>query len=90
MTPSIEKLRKGGLADINDEYANSIVPPSFMSGPHRKDYNLRMACTWEPYHEAFVNVYYNYSSINDEQLNRTANFLLGDKISLGITLSYGL
>jgi hypothetical protein len=87
---SVEKLRKGGLADINAEYASGVQPPSFMSGPLRKDYDFQLACTYEPFHEAFVNAYYTYSSITDQQLLRTPGFMLGDKNSFGVTVSYGL
>ena len=87
---SFEKLRKAGLSDINAEYSSKIQPPSFMWGPLRKDYNFKIEGKWEPYHDAVFDIYYNYSSISDQQKNRTPAFLLGDINSAGITVSYGL
>ena len=87
---SIEKLRKAGLADISAEYTSGVQPPSFMWGTLRKDYALTLACTWTPYHDTYANVYYKYSSITDQQKGRTPVYMLGDKNSFGVTLSYGL
>ncbi len=85
----VQRVRKGGLRDIAYAYESGVTEP-FLYGPLRKEYDVELSAKYEALHDLFVNGYYRYSDISDEDAQRTPDYLLGRKHSCGITVEYGL
>ena len=64
--------------------------PSFLYGPHKVYKDIKLELSYEIIHKAFINGYYEYSDINDDEVLRTPEFMKGKKNSLGAGVSYGL
>ena len=64
--------------------------PSFLYGAHKGYKDIKLELSYEIIHKAFVNAYYDYTDIYDDELNRTPDFMKGGKGSFGISLGYGL
>lgn len=84
-----QRLRKGGLADIAITYYTNITEP-FLYAPVRKDYDFGINAEYEWLHDLFINVSYEYTNIQDQDLTRTPAFMLGVKNNLSLTVSLGL
>jgi hypothetical protein len=84
-----ERIRKGGMADISAAYY-SIISEPFLYGLLRKDYDFGVSAEYELFHDLSITASYEYSQITDEDKNRTAEYLLGDKNSLSFSICLGL
>jgi len=84
-----ELIRKGRLNDIYYNYYGQIREP-FLLSPVRKEKRFSFEASYEIIHDLFADGYYTYSNVKDEDLTRTPEFLLGKKLSFGVTVNYGL
>ena len=84
-----EYIRKGGQKDIKYAYLGEELEP-FLYPPLRKDKYIGLNLTYEIIHEFFVEGSFTYSSISDENADRTPEFLLGINKNLSIAIYYGV
>lgn len=80
-------FRKGQTEKPEEQY-QSPYPPT-LYGAKRIDKNLSLSASWQPYHNLYLNGYYTYSEISDDEENRTPDFMIGSDNNFGFTLSYG-
>src|SRR3989339_1327092 len=86
-----ERIRKGGLNEIYfayKEYDTKIFP--FLYSPLRKENRIGLDITYEYMHDLFLRGTFTYSDIDDTDIIRTQQFLLGKKSSFSLSLYYGL
>lgn len=84
-----EYIRKGRLLDIYYNYYDQIAEP-FLQPPVRREERFSFEASYEFIHDLFVDGYFTYSNVTDQDPTRTPAFLLGKKNSFGITVQYGL
>ncbi|MEO8399269.1 MAG: hypothetical protein ABI550_05555, partial [Ignavibacteriaceae bacterium] len=82
-------VRKGGLDSLIFAYQKKTKMP-FLYSPRRNEYSIGINAKYEYLHDLFIEGYYRYSDINDEDNLRTPDWMLGSKHSFGISLYYGL
>jgi hypothetical protein len=85
----VERIRKGGIADMKSVYTNLTETP-FLEGDLRKEFRIGLNAVYEIYHEAFAHLNFQYSDITDADKTRTPAFMIGKKSSFKIGLQYGL
>ena len=86
-----ERVRKGGLDDIFFAYQGmDEFNKSFLYSPLRTDKIFGLNVSYEYMHDMIIEGKYRYSSITDEDPERTQDFLLGKKNSFSLTLYYGM
>ncbi len=84
-----EIMRKGGTEDIYYAYIERKKLP-FLFGENRRDFSLRLSFLYMPLHNLYVKGVYKYSEVRDDLPERTPDFLLGNKNSFILSVSYGL
>ena len=89
LTAYTEYIRKGRLLDIYYNYYDQIAEP-FLQSPVRRESRFSFEASYEFIHDLFVDGYYTYSNVTDQDPKRTPAFMLGKKSSFGITVQYGL
>ena len=62
----------------------------FLYAPLRKENRFGLDITYEYMHDLFLRGSYAFSEIQDGDVLRTQQFLLGKKNSFSLTLNYGL
>jgi len=65
-------------------------PLNFLYGPLRKEKIVELKILYEPLYNVYLQGKYQYSEISDEESDRTPSFMLGQKNSFSVSLSYGL
>jgi len=85
----IERLRKGGLLDIYYAY-EAPLDLEFLYSPLRKDINFGFTASYEYLHDLIFKFGYNHSTVSDDQIGRTPEFLLGEKENIFLQIFYGL
>jgi len=85
-----ELIRKGGLLDVYYYAYELDAGQPFLYGPVRREFDVGIEGTHEVYHDLTVSADVRYSSISDQDSLRTQKFLLGKKVSFGLSVSYGL
>lgn len=86
-----ERTRKGGMDDIAFAYSNSGTNDfPFLYSPLREDKNIGLTCRYEYLHDLVIEGSYLYSSVKDEDTERTQDFLLGKNHSFSLILYYGM
>ncbi|MBU2506408.1 MAG: hypothetical protein KJ799_06765, partial [Bacteroidetes bacterium] len=85
-----ERVRKGGLLNVDDFGYNDDVDEPFLYGLLREDIYLGLETQYEIIHEFFIKGIYKYSVITDEDNLRTPDWMLGKNHNLSIELYYGL
>lgn len=83
-----ELIRRGALADIREQ--NREPGEVFLYPPLRTDRTIGIEAHYEIFHELFVKGFFRYSSVSDDCTCRTADYELGKKQSVGLSLYYGL
>ncbi len=83
-----EIFRKGGSEDIYYAYIERKKLP-FLFGNNRYDFSIEFSALFNPLHNVYVKGKYKYSEITDEETQRTPAFLLGNKSSFILSVSYG-
>lgn len=84
-----QMFRKGDMLDIYYAY-NDPEPLPFLYGVRRTENRLKLNIDYEFMHNVYLQAYYSYSDIKDKKEARTPEFMLGNKHSFSIALSYGL
>ena len=84
-----EYIRKGGQKDIKYAYLGEELEP-FLYPPLRKDKYVGLSLSYEIIHEFFIETSFTFSSISDEDADRTPEFLLGRNNNLSIAIFYGV
>ncbi len=84
-----EIFRKGGAEDIYYAYIERKKLP-FLFGNNRREFSIEFSAVYYPLHNLYVKGKYRYSSIHDDEEARTPDFLLGEKNSFILSVSYGL
>lgn len=84
-----ERVRKGGLLDIYYAYEQPL-DLNFLYSPLRQDFNYGITATYEYLHDLIFKLDFKYSSISEEQIDRTPEFLIGNKNNLSLMIYYGL
>ena len=82
-----EHIRRGGFDPV--EYQYKDPGEEFLYGKRRIESNIGVNISYQPFHDVFINGYYTFSDISDEDENRTPNYQLGNTSSYGITVAYG-
>lgn len=77
-----------GQTEIPEQQYELPYPPT-LYGARRTDKNASFAIKWQPVHNLFVEGYYQYSNISDEEEGRTPDFMLGAKNNIGLSVYYG-
>ena len=77
-----------GQTELPDQQYQLPYPPT-LYGERRNDFKLNLTCLWQPIHNVYVNGFYEYSHITDEEDGRTPEFKLGAHNNYGISASYG-
>jgi hypothetical protein len=86
-----ERLRRGGMEEIYYAYGGKDEKElNFLYSPLREDKVFGFSFRFEYIHDLILEGDYKYSSISDEDENRTPSFLLGKNHSFGLTLYYGM
>lgn len=84
-----EYLRKGGLKDIQFAYDGG-ESERFLYSPLREDKIIGININYEIIHEFFIEGSFVYSSIVDQEDNRTAEFMLGRHKNIELAIYYGI
>ena len=82
-----EHTRRGGFDPVENQYKDP--GEAFLYGKRRIESNFGVNISYQPFHDVFINGYYTFSDISDEDENRTPNYQLGNTSSYGITVAYG-
>jgi hypothetical protein len=80
-------FRKGQTEKPEQQY--ELPYPSTLYGARRTDKNATFAIKWQPVHNLFVEGYYQYSNISDEEEGRTPDFMIGANNNIGLSVYYG-
>ena len=78
-----------GQKELPEQQYELPYPP-FLYGPHKGYKNIKLELSYEIINKAFINGYFDYTDIYDDESMRTPEFLRGKKSSFGISLGYGL
>jgi len=81
-------FRKGQTEPPEQQY--QLPYPSTLYGERRNDFKVTFSGSWQPIHNLFLNAFYQYSDISDQEIGRTPEFELGAHNNVGIALYYGL
>ncbi|MCB9211454.1 MAG: hypothetical protein H6609_18980 [Ignavibacteriales bacterium] len=82
-------FRKGDMKDIYYAY-HEPENLDFLYGERRTENRVKLNIDYEPFHNVYLQAYWSYSDIKDEKVGRTQDFLLGNKNSFSLSLSYGM
>lgn len=85
----IERVRKGGLLNVYYAYEQPL-DVDFLYSPLRKDMNYGIKVSYEYLHDLVLELKFNHSSVSDEEIGRTTEFLIGEKNNLSLEIYYGL
>ena len=80
-------FRKGQTEEPEQQY--ELPYPPTLYGARRTDKNFSFEVSWQPVHNLYVEGYYQYSSISDEETGRTPDFILGSNNNFGFSVYYG-
>jgi hypothetical protein len=80
-------FRKGQTEKPEQQY--ELPYPPTLYGARRIDKNVSLNIVWQPVHNLFVEGYYQYSNISDEEEGRTPQFMLGSNNNFGFAVYYG-
>ena len=80
-------FRKGQTEDPEQQY--ELPYPPTLYGARRIDKNISLKLVWQPVHNLFVEGYYQYSNISDQEAGRTPEFMLGSHNNFGFSIYYG-
>ena len=78
-----------GQTELPEEQYELPYPPT-LYGERRNDFNLTLTCKWQPIHNLYLNGFYSYSDISDQESGRTPEFKLGANNNFGFAIYYGL
>jgi len=81
-------FRKGQTESPEEQY-QLPYPPTFY-GERRDDFNITLLCSWQPIRNLYLNGFYSYSDISDQEAGRTPTFKLGAHNNFGFAIYYGL
>jgi len=77
-----------GQSELPEQQYQSPYPPT-LYGDRRNDFKLNLSCEWQPIHNLYLNGFYEYSDISDQEEGRTPQFQLGASNNFGASISYG-
>jgi len=78
-----------GQTELPEQQYQSPYPPT-LYGDRRNDFNLNLSCKWQVIHNLYVNGFYEYSDISDQEVGRTPKFELGTHNNFGFSIYYGM
>lgn len=85
---SFDYNRRGGNGTVTEQYRDPVE--EFLYGNLRHEAVLGVYFRYEYRYGIFINGYYKFSNISDEDAKRTPAWQLGKKHSFGLGLSYGM
>ena len=80
-------FRKGQTEEPEQQY--ELPYPPTLYGVRRIDKNVSFGVKWQPFHNLFLEGYYQYSNITDQEEGRTPDFMLGSHNNFGFSVYYG-
>ena len=81
-------FRKGQTEKPQQQY--QLPYPPTLYGERRNDLKITFSGRWQPFNNLFLDAFYQYSDISDQEKGRTPEFEIGAHNNVAISIYYGL